>query len=76
MEVKTHSEESQQQLNAFTVQPKEDKRRGNGLLSACSIVSWACGAHGRKEMDSHLCNVLQDFLPVMFPPKIYTSNER
>lgn len=46
--VKTHSEEWQQQLDAFTVQPKEDKKKR---------TVWAdgsVGAHGRKEVDRPL----------------------
>ncbi len=39
----THFEERQQQFDAFTVQPRGDKRKSNGLLSACSMGRWDCG---------------------------------
>lgn len=42
-EAHTYSEESQQQLNAFAVQPARDKRKSTDLADR------NVGAHGRKE---------------------------
>lgn len=45
----THSEEGQQQLDAFTIQPAEKK--SHSLLSARVEEG---GLHGRKEVDLQL----------------------